>query len=139
MKKKKSSHFYSFSLHPYPYPQILTTVSDQIFKFFACFPVIFCFFFFFLLQFASVVLIFSQNSAQHFFNAFSSRKMAHCFQFGTLKTLVFSSKKLSFFLSYKSKTLTLNSIETQTLPRASSARQRAYLQEVWVRVPPRPN
>ena len=33
-----------------------------------------------------------------------------------------SSKKLSFFLGYKFKTLTLNSISTQTLPRASSAR-----------------
>ena len=140
MKNKKSSQFLlvftSSNLGQVPYPQILTTVSDQIFKFFACFRVNFCFF---LLQFASVVLIFSQNSAQHFFNAFSSRKMAHFFQFGILKTLVFSSKKLSFFLGYKFKTLTLNSISTQTLPRASSARQRAYLQEVWVRVPPRPN
>ena len=140
MKNKKSSHFYLFSLHPiwvrFPIPK-----SSQLFltKFLNFLPVFESTFAFFLLQFASVVLIFSQNSAQHFFNAFSSRKMVHFFQFGILKTLVFSSKKLSFFLSYKFKTLTLNSIETQTLPRASSARQRAYLQEVWVRVPPRPN
>ena len=68
--------FTSSNLGLVPYPQILTTVSDQIFEFIACFQVNFCLFF---LQFASVVLIFFQNSAQHFFNAFSSRKMAHFF------------------------------------------------------------
>ena len=140
MKNKKSSHFYLFSLHPiwvrFPIPK-----SSQLFltKFLNILPVFRSTFAFSFCSLHQQSSFFFQNSAQHFFNAFSSREMPHSFQFGTLKTLVFSSKKLSFFLSYKFKTLTLNSIETQTLPRASSARQRAYLQEVWVRVPPRPN
>ena len=78
LNKKKKKKIFTFlfvftssNLGLVPYPQILTTVSDQIFEFFACFQVNFCLFF---LQFASVVLMFFSKFCTTFFQCVFFKK-----------------------------------------------------------------
>ena len=68
--------FTSSNLGLVPYPQILTTVSDQIFEYFACIQVNFCIFF---LQFASVVLIFFSKFRTTFFQCVFFKRNAPFF------------------------------------------------------------